>query len=311
MFLSVIIPIYKIEDYLRKCLDSILTQSFDDYELILVDDGSPDTCPQICDEYFRKYPHVKVIHQENGGVCAARNAGLDLATGDWIWFIDGDDYIDEGSIVHLSKITNEHDADLVVFETTINVHYELKDINSFFEEHYFKYHLGFGPWNKWYKRTIINKHSLRFDTEETIGEDLLFNTIYYKYIGHIVFSDYHCYHYVQHSASAMHQHYAERLERQMRLYQKILDQYHSILNEKNRCMLYIIHLISGINQSGKALDKQKKIEILKKSFTQYHFPSNIWSVAIKEFLQNERASFLGRLCCRLRLLLYRFAYQEL
>ncbi len=310
MHLSIIIPVYKVEEYLRKCIDSILQQDYNDYELILVDDGSPDNCPQICDEYSKKYDNVKVIHQKNGGVCAARNVGLAIATGVWIWFIDGDDYIDDGAIRHVSDISNKYNVDLIVFEKEINLNYNLTDINLFFVQHYFKYHLGFAPWNKWYKRKIIEEHKLRFDTEEKIGEDLLFNAIYYKYIGHIIFSDYHCYHYVQHSASAMHQNYAERLEQQMRLYQKIMDQYYSILYEKNKCILYIMHLISGLNQSGQALDKQKKTELLKNYFSQHYFASSVWAVATREFLQNERATFLGGICCHLKLAWYRYAYQR-
>ena len=91
-FLSVVIPIYNVEAYLRQCIDSVLEQKLDDYELILVDDGSPDNSPQICDEYAEKYPQVKVIHQENGGLSAARNSGLRAAEGKYIVFIDSDDW---------------------------------------------------------------------------------------------------------------------------------------------------------------------------------------------------------------------------
>ena len=91
-FLSIIIPIYNVEAYLRQCIDSVLEQKLDDYELILVDDGSPDNCPQICDEYAEKYPQIQVIHQENGGSSAARNSGLRAAEGKYIVFIDSDDW---------------------------------------------------------------------------------------------------------------------------------------------------------------------------------------------------------------------------
>jgi glycosyltransferase involved in cell wall biosynthesis len=89
----VIVPVYKTEKYLHHCVDSILTQSFSDLELILVDDGSPDACGAICDEYAAKDSRVRVIHQENGGLSAARNAGLDVASGQYVGFVDGDDYI--------------------------------------------------------------------------------------------------------------------------------------------------------------------------------------------------------------------------
>ena len=91
--ISVIVPVYKVEKYLRKCVDSILAQTYTNLEIILVDDGSPDNCGKICDEYAAKDSRIKVIHQQNGGLSAARNAGLDIATGDFIGFVDSDDYI--------------------------------------------------------------------------------------------------------------------------------------------------------------------------------------------------------------------------
>ena len=91
--LSIIVPVYDVERYLPKCMDSILAQTFTDFELILVDDGSPDNCPALCDATAEKDARVRVIHQKNGGLSAARNAGLDAARGAWIGFVDSDDYI--------------------------------------------------------------------------------------------------------------------------------------------------------------------------------------------------------------------------
>ena len=91
--LSIIVPVYKVEAYLETCIDSILAQTFRDFELLLVDDGSPDGCPALCDQAAEKDPRVKVIHQKNGGLSAARNAGLDIARGQWIGFVDSDDFI--------------------------------------------------------------------------------------------------------------------------------------------------------------------------------------------------------------------------
>ncbi len=91
MEISVIMPVYKVEKYLRQAIDSVLAQTFKDFELIIVDDGSPDGCPAICDEYAKKDSRIKVIHKENGGSSSARNAGLDIAKGKWIAFIDSDD----------------------------------------------------------------------------------------------------------------------------------------------------------------------------------------------------------------------------
>ncbi|WP_099330929.1 glycosyltransferase family 2 protein [Priestia aryabhattai] len=92
--ISIIVPIYNVEKYLHKCVDSILDQTFKDFELILVNDGSPDNCGEICNEYSRKDPRVKVIHKKNGGLSDARNAGIDIAEGDYIGFVDSDDWIE-------------------------------------------------------------------------------------------------------------------------------------------------------------------------------------------------------------------------
>lgn len=92
--LSIIVPVYRVEKYLHKCIDSILDQTFKDFELILIDDGSPDECGKICDEYAHRDPRVRVIHQENKGLSAARNAGIDIAKGQFIAFVDSDDWVE-------------------------------------------------------------------------------------------------------------------------------------------------------------------------------------------------------------------------
>ena len=91
--ISIIIPIYKVEQYLAECMESVLGQSYTNLEIILVDDGSPDACPALCDGYAQKDKRVKVIHKENGGLSDARNAGLEIATGEYIAFVDSDDFI--------------------------------------------------------------------------------------------------------------------------------------------------------------------------------------------------------------------------
>lgn len=91
--ISIIVPIYRVEKYLKECVDSILAQTYKNFELILVDDGSPDNCPAICDEYAKQDDRVVVVHKKNGGLSDARNAGLDIAKGEYIGFVDSDDYI--------------------------------------------------------------------------------------------------------------------------------------------------------------------------------------------------------------------------
>lgn len=114
--ISVIVPVYKVEPYLRRCIDSILGQTFRDFELILVDDGSPDGCPAICDEYAEKDSRIHVIHKENGGLSSARNAGLDWmfenSDSEYLTFIDSDDYVEPEYLEELYKALIENDADV-------------------------------------------------------------------------------------------------------------------------------------------------------------------------------------------------------
>ena len=111
---SVIVPVYKVEKYLNRCVDSILSQTFKDFEIILVDDGSPDRCGDICEEYAKKNNKVKVLHKKNGGLSDARNAGLNMATGKYIVFVDSDDYIDSNMIDILYKRIVDTSADMAI-----------------------------------------------------------------------------------------------------------------------------------------------------------------------------------------------------
>ena len=109
---SIIVPIYNVEQYLRECIDSIINQTYKNLEIILVDDGSPDNCGQICDEYAKKDDRIKVIHKQNGGLSSARNAGLDIATGEYISFIDSDDKISEKFIEYLYNLCGKYNTDI-------------------------------------------------------------------------------------------------------------------------------------------------------------------------------------------------------
>ena len=111
---SVIVPIYKIERYLHQCIDSILEQTFTDFELLLIDDGSQDRCPAICDEYAEKDERIRVFHKPNGGLTSARNCGLDNAKGEWIMHIDGDDWVAPTYIEELYNAAIKNDADIAI-----------------------------------------------------------------------------------------------------------------------------------------------------------------------------------------------------
>lgn len=189
--ISIIIPVYNTEKYLRRCLDSIVAQTYKDFEVILVDDGSTDGSGKICDEYVAKDNRFKTIHKDNGGVSSARNFGLKNAKGEWIYFCDSDDKLaNKNSLQLLYNLTNK-EAELVVCGNN-DVDDNGKDITSrsvikqyirvFKKEKYLKLFFhenspigGQGYlWNKLFKRDIIEKHKLRFASNIYFAEDVLF-----------------------------------------------------------------------------------------------------------------------------------------
>lgn len=177
---SIIIPIYNAERTLCKCLDSILAQDFNNYEIILVNDGSKDSSLAICKEYESKHHNISVINQNNAGVSSARNAGLDVAKGDWITFIDSDDYIEVGFfncldtynedliILNSKNLSPTGDISDSIFSKTDNQLHKKSSITHFISNNIDKTLLR-APWAKFYKKELIK--DIRFDTKMKIGED--------------------------------------------------------------------------------------------------------------------------------------------
>jgi len=131
--LSVIVPIYNVEQYLAKCVDSLLNQdlSYEDYEIILVDDGSPDHCGEICDEYAARITNIKVVHRENGGLSAARNTGINVARGQYVQFVDSDDYLEPNVLKLLVEKTDTDKLDILRFNyRNVNEKYEVFEPNK-------------------------------------------------------------------------------------------------------------------------------------------------------------------------------------
>lgn len=131
--LSIVVPIYKVEPYLRKCVDSLLNQDLpkEDYEIILVDDGSPDGCGEICDEYAAKFHNIKVVHRENGGLSAARNSGIEIAQGKYIQFVDSDDYLEPNVLKTLIEKMEKDNLDILRFNyQNVNEKYEVFEPNK-------------------------------------------------------------------------------------------------------------------------------------------------------------------------------------
>lgn len=126
--ISVIVPVYNVEKYIHQCVDSILAQTYKNLEIILVDDGSPDNCPQICDDYASKDSRIKVIHKENGGLSSARNAALDIYNGDYIAFVDSDDWVDSTAYETMMEMMQSKNLDVVFCAANIIVGNEITEV---------------------------------------------------------------------------------------------------------------------------------------------------------------------------------------
>lgn len=219
---SIIVPIYNVQEYLCTCIESVLRQTYQDFELILVDDGSPDNCGAICDEYATKDERIRVIHQQNGGLSAARNAGLDVATGKYIYFLDGDDFIDP-DLLETAATYMETGLDMLIFgyrkvfensdtqEKKQNWHGQIQILNEQERKHFLintllAYKLGWEAWNRVYRREIIEKYELRFeDNRKIFAEDLYFCLCYCAHADAILSVDKCLYNYRIRNTSIMGQ----------------------------------------------------------------------------------------------------------
>lgn len=208
--ISVIVPIYKVEQYLNRCVQSIVDQTYKNLEIILVDDGSPDNSPAMCDAWAEKDDRVQVVHKKNGGVSSARNAGLDVANGAYIGFVDGDDYIESDMYAQLlqaiQKDTSDmavcgyyYNQDAVTFPESVCVSAEQALCYMF--DSATKAFEGY-CWNKLYRKALIHTNKLYFDRHLAHAEDSRFNYEYLRFCDKVTVIGYIGYTYVQRADSA-------------------------------------------------------------------------------------------------------------
>lgn len=187
--ISIITPVYQVEGYLRKCVDSILNQTLKDFELFIVDDGSPDNCGKIADSYEKLDPRVHVIHKENGGAPSARNAGIKLAKGEYLYFPDSDDWLEPDYLQNLYNYAVSSNAQLVIsgfvmeyYENNNNQSYEVSVMQTVLSDkeqirknihNYFNNMMMAVPWNKLYKTEYIKEKNIWFPNLK--WDDLHFN----------------------------------------------------------------------------------------------------------------------------------------
>lgn len=195
---SIVVPVYRAEHAIARCIESILNQTHQNLELILIDDGSPDRCGEICDEYAKKDQRIRVIHTPNRGVSSARNQGLECAQGDYLLFVDSDDWIEQN---HVEVLLPVDDEDLVYGGTKLfrnGVLFDIRTPSAYVatREEWIQDYDGFCASGRniffihpCYRLSVIRDHNLRFDTKISCGEDGMFNVSFLKYSQKIRYSE--------------------------------------------------------------------------------------------------------------------------
>ena len=218
---SVVIPIYNSEKYLNKCLDSIVSQTYTNLEIILLNDGSSDSSGDICKSYAARDSRIKYIDKKNEGQSITRNRGIDEAKGRYLYFMDSDDYIDSGFIENALDVITIHKADCAIFNyyhiygkgipikerDFLEGTYDLTNVvdrYNFFVKVFLPYKCGFEVWNRLYDANIIKNNDLRFPVfKPVVGEDVCFNFLYFLCAGKVQVSNDRYYYYVQNEGSTM------------------------------------------------------------------------------------------------------------
>jgi glycosyltransferase involved in cell wall biosynthesis len=276
--ITIIVPIYKAEKYLNRCVNSILSQTFKDFELILVDDGSPDNCPMICDEYSVNDKRVMVIHKQNSGVSSARNCGIEVASGEYLMFIDSDDYIDSDMIevmLNTTRVKTDYIIAGLSMETYKNGNivrcdlYKMQNkeynVRTLFEALESDYPLICisGPCCKIFKRKIIEENNIRFCEDMTLGEDTYFNLEYLEHCDSIIALSKEFYHYTRENDDSLFTKYNEQ---SFEIHEKVFDKMRDIII-KSECndacrynfeKMYFNLLVGCIHKDFQNLDKTDK-----------------------------------------------------
>lgn len=256
--ISIVVPIYKVEKYLEKCIDSIINQDYKNLEIILVDDGSPDRCPQTCDEYANKDERIKVIHKENGGLSDARNAGIKVATGKYIAFIDSDDYVTENYISTLLYTIKKYDADISacnyikLYEDSgiekvkpkTNEDLVMTNIEAMKDLFTLPNNSDVVAWNKLYKTSLFTQNNIEFPKGKLHEDNFTTYKLYY-YSNKVVFTNVPCYYYLQRKDSIMGKKFnIKRLDILLACYQQIDFIHKNNLNLHDEVLFnsFLIHL---------------------------------------------------------------------
>lgn len=286
---SVIVPVYNVEKYIDRCMETLLNQKLTDIEIILVNDGSPDNSPAICDQYAEKDRRVKVVHKANGGLGYARNSGIEIATGEYIAFVDSDDYVDTSMYKKLYEVANNNNSDVVfcgfnrelkrgkffpVLECKELVKYEgdeeigklLLDFIASKPKYPVERKYAMSVWHSIYKLDIIKENNIRFVSErEYASEDLPFQIDFFKKANKINFIPDVFYYYCYNDSSLTKTFVQDKYFRFKRHYFLIREKASDLDPYFFRANRYIIgairiHILRLVNSSLKRKEKLKFIK---------------------------------------------------
>lgn len=335
---SIIVPIYNVEKYLDRCMESLLNQTLKDIEIIMVDDGSPDNCPKMCDEYAKKDKRVKVIHKKNGGLGFARNSGLDIATGEYVAFVDSDDFTDTDAYRCLYETAKERGADVVyagfhsqqsdLSETTfftLDKEWVGKDILSFLGEMLYndkpqEENISMSMWNAIYRRSVIENNHIRFKSErEVLSEDAVFHMSLLPLCKKVVCIPKIFYHYCYNGESLTNSGFkTSKIESSQKLYETLIgisDSY-KIAELKERIALLFENYSRGIILKGILLSSMPFKDKYKYSYKVYDYKGWRTVFEILKNVQMPKKEHLGIFLIKhraflLNYLLYLYIYKVL
>ncbi|MBR2489002.1 MAG: glycosyltransferase family 2 protein [Clostridia bacterium] len=299
--ISVVIPVYNVEKYLKRCIESVLRQTFHNFELILVDDGSSDKSGSICDEYASLDTRIKVLHKANGGVSNARNDGIDIATGKYLMFVDSDDYIKENMLETLVN-KNPEDADMIISSIRMvckndTYEYVMKDgmhtpdklLTEYCFEAFPKICLC-GPWCKLYKTSLIKENCIKFDSNLSLGEDTAFNMLYVAKCKKIITISDIFYFYMRDNENSLFSKFRDNYYKDQKAVYELCDEVARELNCPDNAINalkndYIKKMVYNLPQAVITADKSVCIGYMKKLSQDSLFVDNI------ELFKNRKSIF--------------------
>lgn len=319
---SIILPIYNVEKYLKRCMDSLLNQTLKDIEIVMVDDESPDNCPQLCEEYQSKYPNIKVVHKKNGGLGMARNSGLEVCEGEYVAFIDSDDFVDVHMFEDLYDYAHQNGLDACfcgynnykdeqhVRERKEKDDYEICDGRNAVDAVLMDM-VGAEPsfhsdvrilssmWKGIYSLDVIRKNKLQFVSErEFIAEDIMFHIDFLPHAHKVGFVPGCYYYYCDNGTSLTRSYRSDRFEKELYQYasmeKRLLAYGYTQKQFRNRLDRYLLLKIRGcvsqqyayISQHGYGMMRQEAMKIVSSPEVRafcHRYPAHLLKIKHKLF----------------------------